>query len=61
MSDNPIKPKVQPKRTPEEWVERGNRLLAGVEPTMKGEYLTPRHDVHWILRNGVPTIEFKYR
>ncbi len=48
-----------PKRTPQEWADRGNRVLLGIEATTKGEFQTPRHDVHWVVRDGRCVIEWK--
>ena len=39
------------------WIERGNRILWGLEPTSKGEWLTPRHDLEWVCWNGSYSIE----
>ena len=42
-----------------EWCDRGNAYLRGEIPGVKGEFIPkPRHDVHWIVRNGRATIEF---
>jgi hypothetical protein len=45
------------KRTQQEWIERGNRILWGQEPTSKGEFLPPRTDLEWVCRNGSYAIE----
>ena len=34
------------------WIERGNRILWGQEPTSKGDFLPPRHDLEWAWNNG---------
>jgi hypothetical protein len=34
------------------WIERGNRVLWGQEPTTKGEFYEPRHDLRWACKNG---------
>ena len=39
------------------WIERGNRILWGEEPTSKGDFLAPRRDLHWVIRNGSYSIE----
>jgi hypothetical protein len=39
------------------WIERGNRILWGQEPTRKGDFLEPRHDLHWRCVNGNYFIE----
>jgi hypothetical protein len=39
------------------WIERGNRILWGQEPTSKGEFLPPRTDLEWVCRNGSYAIE----
>lgn len=39
------------------WIERGNRILWGQEPTSKGDFLRPRTDLHWVIRNGSYSIE----
>lgn len=49
------------KMTAEDWAERGNRILAGIDPyTCKkyaGEYHR-RDDVRWVVRNGRCVIEW---
>jgi hypothetical protein len=61
MSTNPLKNLEAHSRTvappdPQErqrfWIERGNRILWGQEPTSKGEWLTPRLDLEWFWNNG---------
>jgi hypothetical protein len=47
------------KLTAQQWCDRGNAILAGTEPTTKGEFLLPRHDVHWFVENGRATIGWK--
>jgi hypothetical protein len=39
------------------WIERGNRILWGEEPTSKGEWLPPRRDLQWACVNGNYFIE----
>ena len=39
------------------WIERGNRILWGQEPTGKGDYLYPRPELHWVCRSGNYSIE----
>jgi hypothetical protein len=39
------------------WIERGNRVLWGREPTSKGEFLPPRTDLQWACANGSYFIE----
>lgn len=57
MTDNPIKQKAaQPKRSVQEWIDRGNRILWGQEPTSKGDYLN-RPELHWCHRDGHYFIE----
>jgi hypothetical protein len=34
------------------WIERGNRILWGQEPTQKGDYLPPRLDLEWRCVDG---------
>ena len=34
------------------WLDRGNRILWGQEPTSKGDYLYPRTDLEWVYSNG---------
>jgi hypothetical protein len=34
------------------WIERGNRILWGQEPTSKGDHLPPRTDLEWRCANG---------
>lgn len=46
-------------RTAQDWCDIGNRKLLGLEPTVKHHLSGPRHDVHWVVRNGRPTIEWK--
>ena len=41
------------------WIERGNRILWGQEPTSKGDYLHPRTDLEWVFRNGSYSIEVR--
>jgi hypothetical protein len=53
--------KIVPPSDPQErvrfWIERGNRILWGLEPTSKGDTLTPRYDLHWVCRHGHYAIE----
>ena len=30
------------------WIDRGNRILWGQEPTSKGDYLEPKTHLHWV-------------
>jgi hypothetical protein len=51
------------KRTPQEWCDHGNAYLRGERPAehgkVAGEYIhTPRRDMHWVLRDGHPHIEW---
>jgi hypothetical protein len=39
------------------WIERGNRILWGQEPTSKGDFLKPRADLQWACVNGNYFIE----
>lgn len=39
------------------WIERGNRILWGQEPTSKGDFLHPRTDLQWACVNGSYFIE----
>jgi hypothetical protein len=69
---NPLKV-VEPRRvemSPQDWCDRGNALLAGQIPfehdsmngkqKFAGTYQSPpRHDVHWFLLNGRPTIGWR--
>lgn len=51
----------QVKMTPEEWADRGNRILAGVEPYAHPKYVGQFHrrdDVRWVVRNGHCVIEW---
>ena len=34
------------------WIERGNRILWGQEPTSKGDFLPPRLDLEWRCHDG---------
>jgi hypothetical protein len=56
QSDRPIAPS-DPKERTRFWIDRGNRILWGHEPTSKGEWVTPRHDLEWVHRNGSYSIE----
>lgn len=51
----------QPKRTVQEWIERGNRILWGQEPMAgkkyEGQYLAPRFDLEWVWANGSYSIQ----
>jgi hypothetical protein len=68
MSTNPLKSKTEAatvKRTPQEWCDYGNAYLRGqrpaenAKPPLLGTYIDqPRHDVHWVVRNGQAVIEF---
>lgn len=52
MTANPLRNTAQTvKRTPHEWCDRGNQLLAEMG----------RNDVHWIVRDGRVAIEWKCR
>lgn len=42
------------------WIERGNRVLWGEEPTKRGEYLEPRRDLEWVWRNGSYLIQPRF-
>jgi hypothetical protein len=59
MADNPLLTGKTPltKRTTQEWIDRGNRILWGQEPTSKGDFLPPRLDLEWVCRNGSYAIE----
>lgn len=51
------------KRTAQEWCDYGNAYLRGERPAEHGKqagtYLyPPRREVHWIVRNGHPVIEW---
>jgi hypothetical protein len=50
-------PSKPAKKTTQEWIERGNRILWGEEPTSKGEWLPPRRDLQWACVNGNYFIE----
>lgn len=39
------------------WIDRGNRILWGQEPTSKGDFLQPRTDLQWACVNGNYFIE----
>jgi hypothetical protein len=49
-------------RTAQEWVDRGNAILAGIIPSdskkFAGQYMF-RDDVHWFLENGQPKIGWR--
>ncbi len=48
------------KRTPQEWCDRGNDILAGRIPMEHGKnagQFMRRDDVRWVVRNNVPTLE----
>lgn len=34
------------------WIERGNRLLWGIEPTSRGDYLPPQRHLEWRCKDG---------
>lgn len=34
------------------WIERGNRILWGIEPTSKGDYLPAQHHLEWRCKDG---------
>lgn len=55
-SDSPLVPSDQMERV-RHWIDRGNRILWGQEPTSKGEWLTPRLNMEWVWRNGSYSIE----
>jgi len=67
MSTNPLKKRTeeqaQPKRSAQDWCDRGNALLAGLIPFEHGKQFAgtyqspPRTDVRWVVRNGRPVIE----
>lgn len=66
MSDNPfiggrgkggggdrIIPPSDPVERQRFWIERGNRVLWGQEPTVKdGVYLKPRRELEWRCQDG---------
>ena len=39
------------------WIDRGNRILWGQEPTSKGDYLEPKTHLHWVCIDGNYFIE----
>ena len=47
-----IIPPSDPKEREKFWIERGNRILWGQEPTTKGDYLTPRLELEWCCKDG---------
>jgi hypothetical protein len=57
MIGNPLKivETKRPKMTAQEWCDRGNRILAGIDPMTEGkcagEYMR-RDDVCWFVENG---------
>jgi hypothetical protein len=66
MSTNPLKAKSKEiavlapsdeKERQRFWIERGNRILWGQEPTRKGDFLHPRTDLQWACVNGNYFIE----
>lgn len=34
------------------WIERGNRILWGMEPTARGDLLEARRDLEWVCDGG---------
>ena len=48
---------TDPKERERFWIDRGNRILWGQEPTSKGDYLYPRPELHWVCRSGNYSIE----
>lgn len=46
------------KRTPLEWCNIGNARLRGEVAYSDGE-IRIRNDIHWVLRDGFPTLEWK--
>lgn len=62
MATNPLKVETRkPKLSAQEWCDRGNRILAGIEPMTgknhAGEYMR-RDDVRWVVKNGRCVIEW---
>jgi len=52
------------KRSAQAWCDHGNAYLRGERPAehgkLAGTFLSPpRHDVHWVVRDGHPVIEWK--
>jgi hypothetical protein len=52
-------PAASTKRSAQEWCDLGNRKLLGLEPCIKHDIGKPRHDVHWVVRDGHPVIEWR--
>jgi hypothetical protein len=48
---------VEPKERERFWIDRGNRVLWGQEPTSKGDFLPSRTDLQWACANGSYFIE----
>lgn len=56
------KSETPPKLTPQETCDRLNAYLRGEVPGVKGEFIDrKRSDVHWVVRDGKPAIEWKHR
>jgi hypothetical protein len=56
-TQNRIVPPSDEKERQRFWIDRGNRILWGQEPTSKGDYLSPRTDLEWVCRDGSYSIE----
>ena len=65
MPTNPLKLRRSETDVPEDrddrkrfWIERGNRILWGEEPTSKGDFLEPQRRLHWVCsKDGHYSIE----
>lgn len=61
MTDNPLKAGEarRPKMSAQDWVDRGNRILDGIEPMtgkkFAGQYMR-RDDARWFVQDGRPVI-----
>jgi hypothetical protein len=52
----------QSKRTAQDWCDRGNAILAGIQPYECKKYAGEFHrrdDVCWFVENGKPTIGWR--
>jgi hypothetical protein len=62
MATNPLKVETKkPKLSAQEWCDRGNRILAGIEPMTKGKFAGEymhRTDIRWVVVNNHPAIEW---
>jgi hypothetical protein len=56
-SDSSLSPPKDEAERRKFWIDRGNRIVWGLEPTKKYGLLPPQTHLHWVCVNGNYSIE----